>query len=102
MVPAVSASRKGRICAISLCCVALFAAFLGFFSARWFVSVYGRIGFDSILYTLNSSLGGVEPELLVGYLLKALLPCAVSTALVIYLAFFRPRKKPTNRAFCNR
>ena len=93
MVPAVSASRKGRICAISLCCVALFAAFLGFFSARWFVSVYGRIGFDSILYTLNSSLGGVEPELLVGYLLKALLPSAVSTALVIYLAFFRPRKK---------
>jgi len=44
----------------------LFIAFLAFFSARWFVNIYGRIGFDSILYTLNSSLNGVEPDLIVG------------------------------------
>ena len=38
----------------------LFPSALCFFSARWFVSIYGRIGFDAVLYTLSSSLGGVS------------------------------------------
>ena len=63
----------------------LFLAFLCFFSARWFVRVYGRIGFDSILYTLTSSMGGVEPELLGSFALQALLPCLVSTVVIFLL-----------------
>ena len=85
------AQRKsiGIIC----CGILLFLAFLSFLSARWFVNVYGRIGFDSILYTLTSSLGGVEPELLVKYLLAALLPALLATALAVWLVFFCPRRK---------
>ena len=37
----------------------LLVAYGCFFAARWFVTVYGRIGFDSILFTLQSSLSGV-------------------------------------------
>ena len=75
-----------------LCTLLVFAAFLCFFSARWFVGVYGRIGFDSILFTLTSSMDGVQAGLLLGYLLKGLLPCLVCTALTAVFLIFRPRK----------
>ena len=52
-----------------------------FFAARWFVTVYGRIGFDSILFTLQSSLSGVQSDLVQSYLLRGLLPALVCTAL---------------------
>ena len=92
MIPTVSTPRRRRVSTIAACTLILLPAFCAFFSARWFVHTYGQIGFDSILYTLSSSLGGVEPELLISYLLKALLPSILSAALVILL-FFLPRKK---------
>lgn len=75
------------------CSLFLLIAFWCFFSARWFVNVYGRIGFDSILYTLTSSLGGTEPELLIKYGLQALLPCLLSTVFAVFLLFFSFRCK---------
>ena len=66
--------------AAGLTCL-LFLAYLCFFAARWFVTVYGRIGFDSILFTLQSSLDGVQSDLVRSILLRAALPCAVCTAL---------------------
>ena len=68
-----------------------FVGFLCFFSARWFVTVYGRIGFDSILYTLKSSLGGVQSGLIFQYLFKALLPCLICTLLCFVVFFLLPR-----------
>ena len=59
--------------------IVLFLAFLCFFAARWFVTVYGRIGFDSILFTLQSSLSGVQSDLVMSFLLRGALPCAVCT-----------------------
>ena len=59
----------------------LMLGFLCFFAARWFVTVYGRIGFDSILFTLQSSLSGVQSDLVQSYLLRGLLPALVCTAL---------------------
>ena len=61
--------------------VLLFFAYLIFFAARWFVTVYGRIGFDSILFTLQSSLSGVQSDLIRSYLLGGLLPAVLCTAL---------------------
>ena len=52
-----------------------------FFAARWFVTVYGRIGFDSILFTLQSSLDGVQSDLIRSYLLRGALPAVICTAL---------------------
>ena len=92
MIPVKAPRRRKTVAA--LCCGAfLFIAFLSFLSARWFVNVYGRIGFDSILYTLSADLGGVEPELLTKYLLHALVPAICATVLTVFLAFFRPRRK---------
>ena len=69
--------------------VLLFFAFLIFFAARWFVTVYGRIGFDSILFTLQSSLSGVQSDLVRSYLLGGLLPAVLCTglscAILLYL-----------------
>ena len=92
MQSSVSPKRR-NLPAVFGCTTVLFIAFLAFFSARWFVNIYGRIGFDSILYTLNSSLNGVEPDLIIQYLLKALLPCLLATVLFVYLLFFLPRRK---------
>ncbi len=61
--------------------ILLLIAYVCFFAARWFVTVYGRIGFDSILFTLQSSLSGVQSDLVKSYLLSGLLPAVVCTAL---------------------
>ena len=71
---------------LSLLCVAgltvlLFVSFGCFFAARWFVTVYGRIGFDSILFTLQSSLSGVQSDLVRSYLLGGALPAVLCTVL---------------------
>lgn len=78
---------------VLLCTLALLTGFLCFFSARWFVNVYGRIGFDSILYTLQSNLGGVQPGLLLQYLLQAALPTVIGTVFTSWLLFHHPRRK---------
>ena len=59
----------------------LFVSYLCFFAARWFVTVYGRIGFDSILFTLQSSLSGVQSDLVTSFLVRAALPCVICTVL---------------------
>lgn len=84
-----------------LCTVLMLIAFLCFFSARWFVRVYGRIGFDSILYTMTASLGGVQAGLISQYLLQALLPALVCTGLVIWLLFFLPRRRKSGKFQAN-
>ena len=61
--------------------VLLLFSFLIFFAARWFVDVYGRIGFDSILFTLRSSLSGVQSDLVRSYLMGGLLPALLCTTL---------------------
>ena len=66
--------------AAGLTCL-LFLAYLCFFAARWFVTVYGRIGFDSILFTLQSSLDGVQSDLVRSFLIRGFLPCLLCTGL---------------------
>ena len=61
--------------------ILLLIAYVCFFAARWFVDVYGRIGFDSILFTLQSSLSGVQSDLVRSYLMGGLLPALLCTAL---------------------
>lgn len=73
-----------------LCCLLLLAAFLCFCSARWYVMVYGRIGFDSVLFTLTSGLGGTQSGLIFQYLLGALLPTLILTALSALILFRHP------------
>lgn len=46
-------------------------------SALWYRSMYGDIGFDSILYTLRADTNGVGEELISSYLTKAALPALI-------------------------
>ena len=70
--------RKGSVVWLT---ILLAIAFLCFFAARWFVTVYGRIGFDSILFTLQSSLDGVQSDLITSFLMGAALPAVICTVL---------------------
>ena len=77
-----TASRRPiRVGTAVLLTALLLIGYLCFFAARWFVTVYGRIGFDSILFTLQSSLDGVQSDLIRSFLLGGLLPALLCTAL---------------------
>ena len=88
--------RPLRLLAIVGLTLLLMLAYGCFFAARWFVTVYGRIGFDSILFTLQSSLSGVQSDLLRSYLLRGALPAAVCTALSCFILLML-RKLPVRR-----
>lgn len=62
-------------------------------SAIWYVNVYGQVGFDSILYTLTSDLGGAEPSLVYNYLLNAALPAIAGSAVISAVVFARTKRK---------
>ncbi len=55
--------------AVGLTCF-LFFSFLCFFSANWYRSVYGDVGFDSILWTLRAGVEGTSRELVVSFLMQ--------------------------------
>lgn len=89
----VAVKTKSPVASRILCTVLVLAGFLCFFSARWYVSVYGRTGFDSILFTLRASLGGVQSGLISSYLLRAGLPALLSSAFVMTLLIHRPLRR---------
>ena len=68
----------------------LLTGFLCLFAAWWYLRTYGNTGFDSILFTLTSSLGGVESDLILSFLTGAGLPCLLCTAVAATL-IFQPR-----------
>lgn len=70
----------------------LFVSALCYTSALWYVKTYGQIGFDSVLYTLFSDLGGVEKELVFSYVKNALLFAVCFTAVLWALLFFPSRR----------
>ena len=65
---------------------------LCFFAARWYIRTYGDLGFDSILYTLLSDLGGVQAGLIWSFSLKALLPTILCGCVVTWVLFSRRGK----------
>ncbi len=87
-----SGGKARKIIGTTLVCILLLLAFFGFFAARWYVNVYGRIGFDSVLYTLTASLGGLQSGLVLSFLKGAGLPALLLWAVVCVLLFF-PWKK---------
>ena len=66
-------------------------AFGCFFAAAWYVKIYGRIGFDSIIYTLTGGLGGVSTDLVTKFLSGAVLPALIYTLIVTVLLFWSGR-----------
>ena len=77
---------------LGLLSILLLIAYLSFFAAQWYVDVYGRIGFDSVLYTLFSGTEGVNIDLLSDYLTHGALPAVLCWAVTLLFLYF-PLKK---------
>ena len=75
-----------------LCSLLVLAAFICFYAAVWFVTVYGQIGFDAVLFTLQSSLSGVQSDLIGSYLEGGLKPALMMSTAVNFILFFHPKK----------
>ena len=73
----------------SLCATALLLGYLCFFSGRFYVSTFGRLGFDSVLYTLSAGLGGVQSGQITRWLLLGFLPAVLLTGLTVLILFRR-------------
>ena len=73
--------KKGRVAGTVGWTLLILVSSLCFFAARWYIQTYGDLGFDSILYTLLSDLGGVQAGLVWSFCGKALLPTLLVTAL---------------------
>jgi len=63
-----------------------------FYAALWYVGTYGDTGFDSILFTLFSDLGGTQLGLMMDFCLEALLPALLTTAVLCTILVVLPRK----------
>ena len=70
----------------------LLTGFLSLFAAWWYLRTYGNTGFDSILFTLTSSMGGVEGDLILSFLTGAGLPTLLCTAVTATVIFHTPRR----------
>ncbi len=71
-----------------LLCGFLFLSFLAIYSASWYRSVYGDVGFDSILWTLSAGVEGTSGDLIEGFLLGGPLPalgCTIAAAAILAL-----------------
>lgn len=66
-------------------------AFLTFLSARWYIRLYGDVGFGSILFTLFAGLAGVANDLWLGWIIAVLIPTIVLTAAFAFLLFFESK-----------
>ncbi len=87
-----TAVPRTRKLPVVLCTAALLVGYLCFFSGRWYVGTFGRLGFDSVLYTLSAGLGGVQSGQISSYLLLGFLPAVLLTALTARL-LMKQRKR---------
>ena len=58
-----------------------------YFSALWYIRRFGETGFDSVMFTLLSNMGGVNGDLLGSYVIEGVLPTVLVSALSIYVLF---------------
>ncbi len=75
--------------------ICIFLTVLGFlciFSAGWYISVFGDVGVDSIIYTLFSDSAGVNKEIVYKYIFCAFIPAVILALLVIWALFWEKKK----------
>lgn len=88
-------NNRSKILAVAAgvaCLLLLVISLVCFYSANWYVTTYGKTGFDSIIYTLFSNLGGTQSELIVRYMDEALLPAVMISIAVGALLLFNSRR----------
>ena len=90
-----SAKRRfWRILLDVVCSALIVLALFLFFSATWYKIHYGNTGFDSVLFTLFSEMGGVSPKLIFSFIFGSILPTVLlSIAFIFALYFLRIKKE---------
>ena len=87
------APRKGlAFLGSALCALLVLIGCIAFYAAVWFVTVYGQIGFDAVLFTLQNSLSGVQSDLIKSYLNLGLKPALILATAANFVLFFHPKK----------
>jgi len=81
-----------RVLTVALTTLLLLVAFLCFFAAVWYINIYGRTGFDSVIYTLSAGFSAVQSGLILSFLTGAALPAVLCSGVVALVLFF-PGKK---------
>ena len=76
--------RRGTGCVL-IGAVLLLIAFLCYFAAWWYLSLYGSLDFNAILFTMLSGLGGLEQSIIKSFIRQ---PLALSFICVGVLTFF--------------
>lgn len=92
-VKTTTGGRYWRITLGVVCSALNVFALLLFFSATWYIKNYGNTGFDSVLFTLFSNMGGASPKLIFSFILGSILPTVVLGAVLIFLVYFLKIKK---------
>lgn len=83
----------GRIVLRILTVALVLLGFIASFSALWCYEKYGDIGFDAVLFTLTSDLGGTSDSLINSYLTDGLLPAIICSVLALLVLLFRWKSK---------
>lgn len=75
----------------------LFLSVVILFADLWYIGTYGRINFDSILFTLTADLSGTSSTLFWRYMLQSLLPAVLVSSALVWLScwLLRSRKVKT-------
>lgn len=84
----------------SLTVLAFFISFLALFSAKWYVDVFGQIGFRSVIFTLFSPMEGTANGIVNDWLLKGLLPALICAGLLCLFFFKTNIRKALKKAVC--
>ncbi len=77
----------------ALSAIFLCLGFVTLSAAIWYKTVYGDVGFDSIIFSLFANSSGVQNGIVYNYLLYSLLPAIAVTALFCFVLFYIPRKE---------
>lgn len=73
--------------------ILIFLAMVIFFADLWYIRTYGRINFDSILFTMTADLSGTSSTLFWRYMLQGLLPAVLVSGALIRLGCWLLRKQ---------
>ncbi len=63
--------------------------FIALFSAAWYASVYGKVGFGAILFSFFSSASGIEGGLVLSWCVGGLLPTVLCSVAACCFLFYR-------------
>lgn len=85
--------KAGRIIAMVIGLLVVFFGALCHYAAKWYISTYGDVGFDSIVYTLLRGMNGAAGDIVLRFLYNGLLPAVLLTAVIGVVFFFSFKKR---------